>query len=872
MHKTKFMNNKNIEYNSLLITANDRLSLSQGISLSWKDTKGNISFVSLDKQEGQLLISKVFEDSTDNDGKTRLLSNKLSQILEAISTCYWHAVSVGEQFKVVAFFDSIHVVEDSAMKDEDKKLHRSKITNSQKILSNLKHLAFTLNEQYPTEAFDCVYDFTNANSSKGDLFLNRLDLQCPIWHLELATKDLTTPKSRALELLKGIEHHLLPLGQSDVNMAFKSYEKGITPICNVKRAEICFSYLVNACLGCYSLNQHLQSRHREMLSVILKELKKLKTGFRLNEMNQVIQYSRIEVAQDFTLTSFNNQAYNLIPVQSYLSTQALQKAHQLNETTFYAIVGDKPKNYPLYPFKKNIFQLGIERGEPVKDAITKINTATLAHNYDAGYFWFNNDPLSLLDINYEIDVSNQVLDYPVPSSMQIKGAGSVIHLSMGGAHYASEGIHVADDQWAIVDIDAASFYPKIMINQGFGNQSMYNLSLDVLGVILQNIDPTLYPHSFPSLTNELTNLRNERLQVKDKVGLKAKELQGVPAENQELRTRLSKELFELKSEDSVLKVVLNAISGKLGEKSQSLFDIKASRAMCLEGQMLMIDAIELIAQHLPETKLMYVNTDGFMVKLPRSQVNMLKSLLKNWEMHHNQELEYSEFKTIAFKDALNYIAVKPSGDLKTSGQYSTNELAKSSSMPFIVRDFLQHCILNLHKYASPQDLLLQAKSEFHEFVSNQISLAQGNKSEVNKVLARFAVSRNTDASVAEVKHQSGYKQLLPSVSVVFVKPQSYGAIESITIGGTQWLKNIAEPTKVLLDLKNLKLEWLDLDSYYKYFVHEGLDKLVNPLVHKNLVAKDLIRNEPINHQAVLQSFSAAVSKIHQRVQSKLLGG
>lgn len=196
---------------------------------------------------------------------------------------------------------------------------------------------------------------------------------------------------------------------------------------------------------------------------------------------------------------------------------------------------------------------------------------------------------------------------------------------IGGLHAcAAPGVYKTDDEYILLEVDAASYYPNLAIRNG------------------------LHPRQFKKeiFCAAYEGIYDERMEAK-------------------------------RTGDSIvsdgLKLALNAVFGKSLDKFSPLNDIGMFCGITINGQLLMTMLAERILDRVPSARMIYANTDGLMVRIKREDEHILRWLASKWEERTKIPLEFSEFRRIALRDVNNYIAEKADGKLKEKGDFETRE-------------------------------------------------------------------------------------------------------------------------------------------------------------------------------------------------------
>ena len=182
--------------------------------------------------------------------------------------------------------------------------------------------------------------------------------------------------------------------------------------------------------------------------------------------------------------------------------------------------------------------------------------------------------------------------------------------------YYGEGIYIM--------IDVTAYYPSLQLRYKFGYRNMGN------------------PENFEKIHGE--NLRFKKLGDK--------------------KARLP------------YKIADNAISGQLKDKYSPLYDPRDNNAICVNGQLLLVDLIEKLEQNVPNFQLIQSNTDGILIKISDMKYfDLVDDTVWEWEQRTGMRMEFDFFYKVFQKDVNNYLLVGKDGKTKTKGAY-TKALSK----------------------------------------------------------------------------------------------------------------------------------------------------------------------------------------------------
>ena len=224
--------------------------------------------------------------------------------------------------------------------------------------------------------------------------------------------------------------------------------------------------------------------------------------------------------------------------------------------------------------------------------------------------------------------TNGAIQMPEELNNQTINIGNgVYRLGIGGLHSSEEKIcHKADEEYLLLDRDVASYYPSIILNQGLFPKQMGKAFLEVY--------------------KSLVDRRLKAKANKDKV-----------------------------KADS-LKIVINGSFGKLGSKYSCLYSPDLLLQVTMSGQIALLMLIEFIES--VGIEIISANTDGIIIKCPKSRYDELTSIIKYWENKTAFNTEETRYKAVYSRDVNNYIAIKEDNSVKVKGTYSERGSALNS--------------------------------------------------------------------------------------------------------------------------------------------------------------------------------------------------
>lgn len=208
----------------------------------------------------------------------------------------------------------------------------------------------------------------------------------------------------------------------------------------------------------------------------------------------------------------------------------------------------------------------------------------------------------------------------IASSLHVRVNNVVYWFGTGGLHASIlSQIVKSDDDYQIIDVDVASYYPNLAIMN-----KMYPAHL---GVEFCDIYLSIYEQrrTFDGGT----------------------------------------------SENKALKTALNASFGNSNNKYSPLYDPFYTMQTTINGQLLLCMLVEQLIK-VPGLTMVQCNTDGVTYRCPRQYIDHTRSLCRWWEQLTKLELEEALYSRMLIRDVNNYIAEYEGGKVKRKGAYEYN--------------------------------------------------------------------------------------------------------------------------------------------------------------------------------------------------------
>lgn len=213
--------------------------------------------------------------------------------------------------------------------------------------------------------------------------------------------------------------------------------------------------------------------------------------------------------------------------------------------------------------------------------------------------------------NFVVDETGSVALPGEVKALQLQINGSTYKMGIGGLHSSEQTVaHYTDAENILFDKDVASYYPYIILNQA--------------------LSPSHLGEPFLRVYRGIVERRIAAKRAKNKVVA-----------------------------DS-LKIVINGSFGKLGSKYSILYAPDLLFQVTMTGQLSLLMLIERL--ELANIHVVSANTDGIVIKCPRTMQSVMNAIVKQWEVDTSFETEETRYMGLFSRDVNNYTAVKQKFD------------------------------------------------------------------------------------------------------------------------------------------------------------------------------------------------------------------
>ena len=268
--------------------------------------------------------------------------------------------------------------------------------------------------------------------------------------------------------------------------------------------------------------------------------------------------------------------------------------------------------------------------------------------------------------------------------------GTKISVGVGGIHSKNTPeIIIPKDDELLLDTDAASLYPSLLIEYGF-----------------------VPPHLGKEFLQVYSNIRTERLEAKHNGN---------------------------KDKNETLKLALNAVTGNYQNEYSWLYSPHAVMQVRMNGQLLLLKLAEMLIAI--GCRIIQYNTDGLFLICKKDKKEEYDKVIKEFEQFSRLTMETEEFKGL-YQLAINdYFAVTKNGTIKEKGCFITSTKLGKGLTPKII----PKAVINFFINGTPIEETIKSCTDIRDFLMSEKTGKQWNVEYMNmpqQRINRFYASTN----------------------------------------------------------------------------------------------------------------------------------
>lgn len=238
--------------------------------------------------------------------------------------------------------------------------------------------------------------------------------------------------------------------------------------------------------------------------------------------------------------------------------------------------------------------------------------------------------------------------------------GRKYQMGIGGLHSMEKRQCVKAGDGCLFELDVASYYPNIILQQQLAPETMGAEFLEAYGEIVER--------------------------------------------------RLHAKATGDKSTADSLKIAVNGSFGKLGSKYSALYSPDLLIQTTVTGQLALLMLIERVTQ--AGAEVVSANTDGIVVYCDSERENDVEAAAFEWMLDTTYELERTDYALMASRDVNNYVAVKPDGSTKGKGAFAEPTMMKNPDGQIVYQAVTQYAI-----DATPVEQTIKQCQDLRRFVT-----------------------------------------------------------------------------------------------------------------------------------------------------------
>ena len=254
-----------------------------------------------------------------------------------------------------------------------------------------------------------------------------------------------------------------------------------------------------------------------------------------------------------------------------------------------------------------------------------------------------------------------------------------------------------------------------------------------------------------------------------------------------------------------LKIVINAIYGKLGSELFWLYDRLAQMKVTINGQLMTLSLIESL--ELEGIHCVSANTDGIIIKIPTDKLDKFDEITREWNEYNRMSADGEDYKMLVNRDVNSYFDIQTDGTEEFKGdmdplQYRKN-YSKGYDMPIVAKAVYEYFANNV-----PVMETLRNHKDILDFCKTQ------------NIGRKFNICYNkvVDGKIVTIYTQKHCRFYASSKGVIIQKEDSTTGKKSVLCGGL--------PVILLNNLDDKPIEERDIN--YAYYYNECM-KFINPI-------------------------------------------
>jgi hypothetical protein len=176
----------------------------------------------------------------------------------------------------------------------------------------------------------------------------------------------------------------------------------------------------------------------------------------------------------------------------------------------------------------------------------------------------------------------------------------------------------------------------------------------------------------------------------------------------------------------MLKIGANAAFGQMDIKGDAkgwLKDPKCAKTITISGQMYLMMLMEGLEQY-SQCLVVYSNTDGLTVRVPRTQEKLFFELCDRWMTYTRFKLEFKRYRKMIIRDVNNYIMFVETTDekerIKAKGAYlHEQDMARDLKVRGVMYDIISMAAREWYDKGTPIEETIYNSDCIYDFIGSQ---------------------------------------------------------------------------------------------------------------------------------------------------------
>lgn len=200
------------------------------------------------------------------------------------------------------------------------------------------------------------------------------------------------------------------------------------------------------------------------------------------------------------------------------------------------------------------------------------------------------------------------------------------------------------------------------------------------------------------------------------------------------------------------KLILNSSYGISRTKFSTACDFRNGRAICINGQLMLLMLLEWVEQELPHLELLNANTDGIVFAMPKEDEDRYNSIIQRWEYVTRLKMSTDYITAIAQRDVNNYVAVFDGGVWERKGSVFKASSTLDYDLPIIQNAVCEYFINGVHpKTFIENETRLMPFMKTFKVSSSYLHAVHNGQQLDGKVFRVFASKRRADTPLFKAK-------------------------------------------------------------------------------------------------------------------------